>query len=396
MLDLMSRISDLCGLTEGQRARNVYVVFAMKRSGHHAVVHWICQQNGSIRHENNPFKQWEKKRIVANKSVDYGQNPRDLLINLEDFDLTDWAGYEFDRFPVIKGAERVYLVLLVREFRNWLASCLGRKDVDRERDRDVYEFLEVEHRNEHGDLKPPRIELYRQHLEEALSPRLFKDLIVIKYDEWFVSRQYRHELAETLGLEFTDAGKEDVTTFGYGSSFDQQTYDGRAGKMNVLSRWRTDISGPEIFEILDRNSDIENRSGELFDIDQSKCYLGVPNRILLAQKSPGFDEFCLIEPILQAAHAQFPQMEIHYDGTGLDNDEEKRLVDHCSSRHVGITVVKHPPLDAYRYYTGPLESAGKGGAVSLGKLAHTIRNRTGLNLKVDDAPGQYAGAEAPV
>jgi len=82
--------------------------------------------------------------------------------------------------------------------------------------------------------------LWKQYAREALdlTAHLGPRKLVVRYNDWFQSEAYRKDLAERLGLEFSDAGLEDVTKFGFGSSFDRQAFHGRAQQMDVMARWR--------------------------------------------------------------------------------------------------------------------------------------------------------------
>ena len=59
----------------------------------------------------------------------------------------------------------------------------------------------------------------------------------INFNEWFASESYRESICKEHGLLFTDFGINRVMNFGSGSSFDRMKYNGKAQKMNVLSRF---------------------------------------------------------------------------------------------------------------------------------------------------------------
>jgi hypothetical protein len=85
--------------------------------------------------------------------------------------------------------------------------------------------------------------------------------ICINYNDWFLNLEYRKQLAESLGLEFSDAGMDEVSRYGGGSSFNRQDLQGKARQMDVLNRWkyfaddpayRQLFDNPEIFEYSER------------------------------------------------------------------------------------------------------------------------------------------------
>ncbi|MFC1884490.1 hypothetical protein ACFL2O_06955 [Thermodesulfobacteriota bacterium] len=116
-------------------------------------------------------------------------------------------------------------VLVIREARNWIASCLKRRETARhEYEKDVFRKL------------PERVALWKQHAEIALQTPSW--MTVVLFDRWFSDAEYRRSICEKLGIPFTDAGLNEVARFGNGSSFDARKYDGRAQEMDVLNRWK--------------------------------------------------------------------------------------------------------------------------------------------------------------
>jgi len=73
----------------------------MARSGHHAVIHWICSQHqGRIQHISNPYYGWKQQNLWSTMGTkEYGEG---LLVSqmysLEDFDLRDFKKYDFLNF----------------------------------------------------------------------------------------------------------------------------------------------------------------------------------------------------------------------------------------------------------------------------------------------------------
>jgi hypothetical protein len=68
-----------------------------------------------------------------------------------------------------------------------------------------------------------------------------KDNVVwVKFNDWVISKDYRKTCASKLGIIFTDAGRECVSKYGGGSSFDGIEYDNQGSKMKVCERHKQD------------------------------------------------------------------------------------------------------------------------------------------------------------
>ena len=233
---------------------------AMKRSGHHALINWIGKQHGSLSHINNAAMDWEHKSFRSIYTPDdYGDDPQDVLISIEDFDPRDWSKYEFTTFPLLRDAEHVYPILFMRDFKNWLASCYARKHLAYPYN-DVYAALDRPYLNDRQDHKDGRLEIYCRQWNEFLMPLNIHPCYVYSYNKWATMTSYRRNMALELGLTFTDEGHQDVPRFGKGSSFDGTTFDGKASEMDIEGRWIKFQKDPEFQEILTRYADIIQES----------------------------------------------------------------------------------------------------------------------------------------
>ena len=61
--------------------------------------------------------------------------------------------------------------------------------------------------------------------------------ILVNFNEWASNENYRKKLSSKLKVPFTDSTKEMIPGFGYGSSFDKHTFQGKANQMKVNRRW---------------------------------------------------------------------------------------------------------------------------------------------------------------
>jgi len=238
----------------------LFVVIGMHRSGHHGVLNWICEQHGCITHLNNVYLSKDHKSFETPRPdiciTRYGDNPYDLLVNLETFDLRRWHNQGWDESDAIRRADEVQVILVLRRFRNWLASTAmhpGNRCLKGTVRQDVIE-----------DWCVRRFNPYRSHMAAALGKSPIGDLLVIRFDHWFAFPEYRKELAKQLGVPFTDAGLNTVPRFAAGSTFDKRKYDGKAQEMKVLERWKK-AQGTEPYEkLMKRDPELDRLSEEYF------------------------------------------------------------------------------------------------------------------------------------
>ena len=82
--------------------------------------------------------------------------------------------------------------------------------------------------------------IWKQHAREAVGDtrRLTGETIAVLYNRWKADRSYRRDLAQALGLAFSDAGFQNVPECAGGSSFDGVEFSGRASEMPTERRWR--------------------------------------------------------------------------------------------------------------------------------------------------------------
>jgi len=263
-------------------------VLAMKRTGHHAVIHWLLSQVDGLcahlnnceflrveRHVNPPprvVSRTEREVLVAGFSSAFYVNGRfrghvrhitpnevfsslrdrllalqnvewalrqayeveDLaafLFNFEDMDLATFRSIR----PVVSArepAERRDVVVVVRDLGNFVASRL----------RGGYLVNDAV------------LAAWETHVRGALdapsAPGTPDDPATtwVSFPRWHVDRAYREAVAARLGISFTDAGRDDVPPFGPppapGSSFDGLAQHGRASTMDVNGRQAAFVDDP--------------------------------------------------------------------------------------------------------------------------------------------------------
>lgn len=193
---------------------------AMRRSGHHAVIHWILRQVRGLGLFLNDCRLDGQGNVVGNRfsrSVNPAgeEDPNDLyLCNFEDLGVEELAAL-FRQVRSRGRSLRVLHLLVVRDPFNWVASRL---------------------KAEPGLPLEGLLERWKGHVRECLGrTRILPDLVPVDFSRWVADAGYRAGLAAALGLDFDDRGYREVELPGL-SSFDT----GRVVEDNsvVLERWR--------------------------------------------------------------------------------------------------------------------------------------------------------------
>jgi hypothetical protein len=226
-----------------------YLIFAMSRSGHHAVINWIMvNTTKKVTHFNNCIKGWDKGDIQPlNGKVETqkGVDGHITLRNIEDMDI-----HNIPKLPKI-GDYRI--ITINRDPLNWICSSIkngGHTNVN----------LDNEWTDEVGNKMRNRIAAYK----DLMIISKVQEVIDINYNDWFSDEEYRKELSDRLGLDSHDKGLNKLSNWGGGSSFSQKKVtDGR--KLDVLNRWKTMSDNPRFKSLID--DDLKKITKEYFKID---------------------------------------------------------------------------------------------------------------------------------
>lgn len=226
-------------------------VVGMSRSGNHAILQWLMAQAegrvaflNCVEPKHNPF---ETARPLS--------DGRRAVASYEGFELAREAGGELSRKQwLIYNYEDTFLGKVVSpDFesnrRSWLGDSARRLDLLIIRD----PFNLFASRRKAGfyrgsDRAPPGmvservgLRIWKQHAREALGERRHlgvDDRIIVRYNEWAASRDYRRRLAERIGVRFDDRMARAVPATAGGSSFEGTDAHGAAQRMAVTERWR--------------------------------------------------------------------------------------------------------------------------------------------------------------
>lgn len=242
-------------------------LIGMSRSGNHALVQWIlAQADGSVcflnatEGKSNPFQ--------TARPMDDGES---YWTNIPHFDLPgeqlgDWRRKDYLLFSHEDGYLRRSCS---KEFETNHDQFVGpsRRRIDLLLLRDPFNLFASRRKQLWEYLPPPTtVAVWKQHAREFLrrTRYLRHNPLVVSYNQWCMDRAYRREIAEALGLRFTDAGRQAVWACNGGSSFDGDAYDGRAEAMPVFERWRYYAEDPSFRAMFDEQ--VWGLSEEIFGV----------------------------------------------------------------------------------------------------------------------------------
>lgn len=229
-------------------------VLGLSRSGNHAIIRWLLQQatgrtcflncaegktnpflsarplaSGLAYETNDPHFDWDQERR--------GQwSQKDLLIySYED----SFLGY-------------VCHPLFEQNRERWIGR--SRQHLDILILRDPFNLFASRRRAGFSAVSPATaVRIWKQHAREALGcgRYLGRSAVWLYYNRWATDRTYRQQIAARLGLSFSDKGIARVPKTAGGSSFDGMRYDGAAGRMKVLERWKVYQHDPAYLRLFD-------------------------------------------------------------------------------------------------------------------------------------------------
>ena len=252
-----------------------FMIGSMHRTGHHAVAVWLLHQlEGVHDFDINSITPWlfylynnqEQIRYLANNPLktnsptehpdkehfdliikDYHEansNTNLIIGTHEQETLKDvaWAAGCSDVFGV-----NTELVVVLRDFRNWVASCIKMAHRD-------YKPLEE-------TMNDDKVNAYVDHCKYYMD---IKGENCILFNRWVSDENYRREVAEMLGVHFTDAALDQLSPFGGGSSFTKMRFLKSASQMNVNSRYQNMAEDDNYNRIINSNKEALEMSNEIF------------------------------------------------------------------------------------------------------------------------------------
>jgi hypothetical protein len=287
-------------------------VFAMKRSGHHAVINWLLLHfTGPVYFLNNcgfvasteffnfspacdrhdrPDRYRETCILAGTSSVYYnggrvlakfrhyqaGRDYPSTLARLLEMERAERAAAEAMVFPTVRDC---YLFnvedLDIRDVAMVPLETAARGTSDAIRSiiilRDPFNWIASRMKSSFT-VSPPILQAWKSQVSEALGRtcHLSPTPCVISYNRWLVDADYRRNVSLQLDLRPSDRGVQDVGSFGEGSSFDGRSYNGRAHEMNVMDRWRDYRDDASFRAIFATDPELGRLSEAFFDFNPLK------------------------------------------------------------------------------------------------------------------------------
>ena len=258
------------GIIRSIEYKNIYFVLSLKRTAHHAISNWLCQQtkNDSIAWTQVTSPRNETKLLPADRaryyngsspSINYGPRCR---LNFEDMQYsfvhnciisTESFGYVENNLFLLEDILKLdilalnpYIIINNRDFFNWAASYF--KNAVKFPIRKSKDFFDNRYRMRR---------VWKEFIRESLCPNVLKEYNVVdlNFTKWFSDKTYRCDLCDRLDLDFTDNGLNEATS---PSSFDDLEYNDRAQQMDVLHRY------PYILSLEGEKKVIEGKTEDVF------------------------------------------------------------------------------------------------------------------------------------
>jgi hypothetical protein len=235
--------------------------YAMRRSGHHAIIEWLFYQI------NNPvFFVNDIEPVISNKnykdsgvwknpiiSGEYSTQLKTYAFNYEDAPIETLESnmQKYYKQCTIKKPKKISKIFIIRDPFNLFASRLKF-------------FKEKKKKNISLDgvewLNDKAINRWCDYAEEFLGKTNFiKDKYFINYNKWCINQEYRKMISKPFvnKSHYLDEGRLIVPKNGGGSSFDLMKYEEKGNEMRTQERWLLMLDDPEYMKIFENKKLIE-------------------------------------------------------------------------------------------------------------------------------------------
>lgn len=218
-----------------------FYLLSLGRSGHHAVMNWICEQSRPSCYFNNcdieNYQIFAREVFKYIHTIDRKYNVHGLDVNevLEGVGLHiyNFIGITISELYEKLGRSDIKVIVVVRDPYNFITSRMMYGGGLKEKTRSI-------------------IPVWKSLVSSCLYMDQVEDdttFIPINFNNWFVSEEYRKEIAGCLGIEFTDKGLN--FTGHMGKSVFEKDKDTRTGQdLDVLNRFKS-IATHKILDLLD-------------------------------------------------------------------------------------------------------------------------------------------------
>lgn len=283
--------------------RNKYElrIFGIKRSGNHAITLWLAslfnkpvyffnackidpyrtplpftELDDNIKHimyQNEDMYRLDEEQIKPLRELE----KECIIYRYEDTQLkefNDFINKYIDFNYVIGSSKYKYNIIILRDFYNFAASTIYK----RRGELLSYHVNKCNELNKEKWVKDASMIWTRGYYRLYIKSRLWKDYakeyigqtnilknkLVISFNEWFSSEEYRRNIADKIGVKYCDITINNVAQFGQGSSFSGTSYNGKATELDVLNRWKLFKDNNIYWDIVNSDKEIIQLSNDIF------------------------------------------------------------------------------------------------------------------------------------
>lgn len=244
-----TEVTTLLQRTKRQRPKNrnqlAIRFLGLRRSGIHPVINWVvANHRGKTCFINDLNHQGEINSAHQSDLLPVLEDYPERAVSLAEKKDLLVVGFEDERLLALKNnplcgemmgySKKAIDILLLRDPFNTFASRLHLMR-SRSQNPFVKRFLNP---IPGSDISLP--ELWKRYAHEFLgnTNHLKNRKLVINFNQWAADEEYRRGICEWLGVDFSDDYKNRVPAYGFGSSFDGQSFDGKSSEMDVSTRWK--------------------------------------------------------------------------------------------------------------------------------------------------------------
>jgi hypothetical protein len=272
--------TDLTSASYSPPEMTMHHVFAMQRSGHHAVMAWLQDCYAQSGFSGTLINDVYHGHVAALDTVDPSAAeilaqtaPCDVaFVNYEDVAYSQRLqsdGYVGTQdVPGVAPRDMV----LVRDWYNMAASRL----------KSIRTAAQTGKQLQLHDLPWSQIATaWQDHAGHMAGGHV----TAISYNRWFADTSYRQSVAAQFGLRNSDATLSMIPSFGDGSSFDGMTYKHHGRRMGVLERW---MSLPlddhcQLIEISESYAMLAGLTSQLFGISLQRIKRDYTDRLRIGE-----------------------------------------------------------------------------------------------------------------
>ena len=264
---------------------NVFIL-GIRRSGNHAIASWIRPQlkNNMIRYFNDHFFNTLSNNINSTQRRTYVYKYIDEKMNIVNDEKMNIVNDEIN--DNLFGLENQSINLFNENYEKWKKNINIKLKEDKKLNCEISDnnkqiviirnpwnnmASEIQWHYNGRNYNVPKdklIELWEEYYNYFMDNKNNKFNFII-YDKWFIDKEYRKNISEQLGFEFSDNNLNLIEKTGNGSSFTKRMYNGHAQEMNVLNRYKEVENFPDLqmFIVSNKGKELKEKWNHLCDLE---------------------------------------------------------------------------------------------------------------------------------